>query len=116
VSLFKKLRAARPTTPIIAMGTFPASRGPDAAAVNSELAIQAAVSQVKDPAIYFVPLITGQAGAVVTGTGRVNAPNGSGNADHYISADGTHPTQLGIDYLAVQAAARIRSIFVNKIF
>jgi hypothetical protein len=115
VSLFRKLRAALPTTPIIAMGTFPASRGPDAAAVSSEIAIQTAVSQLNDPAIYFVPLISGQDGAVITGTGRVNAPNGNGNADHYISTDGTHLTQMGNDYLAAQTAARIRSIFVNKI-
>ncbi|SFK71466.1 hypothetical protein SAMN05444581_11646 [Methylocapsa palsarum] len=98
------------------MGTFPGSRGPDAASVNSELAIQAAVMQLNDPRIYFIPLISGQDGAVITGTGSVTAPKNNGNGDYYISSDGTHPTQLGTDYEAGQFAARIKSIFVNRVY
>ena len=115
VSLFKTLRSALPATPIIAMGTYPASRGPDAASLASEIAIQTAVQQVNDPNIYFIPLITAPGGTLLTGTGRVTSPNGKGNSDYYTSSDGTHPTQLGIDYEFVQYAAKIKSIFVNRL-
>lgn len=35
----------------------------------------------------------------ITGTGTVAAPNGTGNADRYITSDGVHPSQAGHDYL-----------------
>lgn len=40
----------------------------------------------------------------LTGTGTVSRPRGDGNADQYISADITHPTPAGIDYLAGRLA------------
>lgn len=34
----------------------------------------------------------------ITGTGKVGSTTGSGNADLFTSADGTHPSQAGYDY------------------
>lgn len=34
----------------------------------------------------------------ITGTGKVGAPTGDGNADIYISSDGTHPSTAGHEY------------------
>lgn len=44
----------------------------------------------------------------LTGTGTVASPRGDGNADQYISADVTHPTPAGIEYLAGRLADFIR--------
>lgn len=38
--------------------------------------------------------------AWLTGTGNAGAPKGDGNADTFVSADTTHPTPAGIEYLA----------------
>ena len=40
--------------------------------------------------------------SLITGTGKVGATTGVGNADLYISADGTHPTNAG--HLAIASA------------
>jgi hypothetical protein len=45
----------------------------------------------------------------ITGTGNVPVPKGNGNADLYISADGTHPTQAGHDYVGQRLAADIQA-------
>ena len=42
-----------------------------------------------------------------TGTGRVGATTGTGNADLFRSSDGTHPTQDGHDYMADRVAQAI---------
>jgi lysophospholipase L1-like esterase len=44
-----------------------------------------------------------------TGSGREGAPAGDGNADLYISADGTHPTEAGVQYLAGMFADTLRA-------
>jgi lysophospholipase L1-like esterase len=41
------------------------------------------------------------------GTGNTGAPTGNGNADLYMSNDGTHPSQDGHDYLALRSASAI---------
>lgn len=43
----------------------------------------------------------------ITGTGKVSAPVGDGNADIYISSDGTHPTPAGHKYLAWRIAGHL---------
>lgn len=40
----------------------------------------------------------------ITGTGKVGATTGSGNADLYTSTDGTHPSPAGHEYLARRIA------------
>jgi hypothetical protein len=111
----RTLRAALPHAPVIAMGTFPASSGPSAAVLANENAVLAAVQALRDPLVFFVPVSSGAFGPVITGKGRSTAPSGKGNADFYISPDGGHPNQQGINYQAVQYAARIRSVFVDAL-
>ncbi|MDX1951872.1 MAG: SGNH/GDSL hydrolase family protein [Verrucomicrobiota bacterium] len=48
----------------------------------------------------------------ITGTGNAGTPQGDGNADEYISADTTHPTDLGHQYLALRLAEVLRPIQV----
>jgi lysophospholipase L1-like esterase len=47
--------------------------------------------------------------AWISGSGNVSAPNGTGNADLYISADATHPTPAGIEFIAGRLAAYIKT-------
>lgn len=49
----------------------------------------------------------------ITGNGNAGAPNGSGNADVYISSDGTHPTPAGHRYLGRRLAARINDLTLD---
>ncbi len=49
----------------------------------------------------------------ITGTGNAGNPTGDGNADSYISSDGTHPTDLGHQYLALRLKEFLGSISWN---
>lgn len=110
-----QLRSALPNAPIVALGTFPAASGPSTQAIDAENAIAAAVSGLGDPRIFFVPLCTAAGGSFITGTGNVGSPTGSGNADLYISDDGTHPDQPGIDFIAATYAAKIKALVVDHL-
>jgi len=115
VQLFQKLRASLPKAIIIGMGTFPGSSGPSTDKMNRETTITNAVDQLNDSRVFFIPVSTGPQGSIITGTGTITAPNGKGNSDLYITADGTHPSQLGIDYEAIQYASRIKSMVVDML-
>lgn len=43
----------------------------------------------------------------ITGNGKVGATTGNGNADIYISSDGTHPSNAGHEYLAWRLAGHL---------
>lgn len=115
VTFLGNLRTALPTTPIIALGTFPAASGPGASSIAAENAIAEAVKQLGDPRIFFIPLCTAPGGSFITGTGNAGSPTGGGNSDLYISDDGTHPTQPGIDLIATHYAARIKALVVDHL-
>jgi len=44
----------------------------------------------------------------ITGTGRVGATTGDGNADYYVGTDSTHPSTAGHLYRAVRLADQVR--------
>jgi phospholipase/lecithinase/hemolysin len=46
----------------------------------------------------------------ITGTGRVGATTGTGNADTYIGSDATHPTDAGHAYLARRVVAALEEL------
>lgn len=46
----------------------------------------------------------------ITGTGRVGAPTGTGNADTFTSSDGTHPTDAGHIYLGERICGHLVSL------
>lgn len=43
---------------------------------------------------------------MLSGTGNTGAPNGTGNADLYVTSDGTHPSPAGHQYYGQQLAQR----------
>ena len=45
----------------------------------------------------------------IKGTGNAGNPQGNGNADTYISQDGTHPTDLGHQYLARRLSDELKA-------
>ncbi|MFJ7586797.1 hypothetical protein ACIQZO_05245 [Streptomyces sp. NPDC097617] len=49
-------------------------------------------------------------GPWITGTGRVGATTGTGNADTCIGTDATHPTDAGHTYLASRVVAAIQEL------
>lgn len=46
----------------------------------------------------------------ITGTGNAGAPNGTGNADQYVSQDGVHPTDAGHRYIAQRMALALEQV------
>jgi lysophospholipase L1-like esterase len=110
LSYFQALRAGLPNTPIIVLGVYPAATGPSSPILNTEKAIHDAVTTFNDPLTYFVPIATDPAGSWLTGTGKVTAPNGTGNSDLYTSGDGTHPTESGLAYLGQRITQAVRAV------
>lgn len=61
-----------------------------------------AVGAVIDPIVY-----PGTGGGWVTGSGKVGATAGNGNADRVTTTDGVHPSAEGHEYLGLRAAAEL---------
>lgn len=105
------LRLARtmyPNAPIVVLGCQAGAGGPNVAQQKAEAAIAAAVAQLNDRIVKFVPVST-DTPTWLNGTGKVGATNLSGNSDVYVDPDGTHPTVAGAEYLAYRSAAAIRT-------
>lgn len=105
---FAALRTALPIVPILVIGNFEPGTA-RASAITLQAQLSAAVTAQNDARIVFFPTIAPTDGEWVTGTGRVGATVGDGNADIYTASDGTHPTQSGHDYLGDRVASAIRS-------
>jgi lysophospholipase L1-like esterase len=101
-------RALLPAAVFFVFGSFSGGRGPDAATIACEVAIQAAVIAFADSLTYFIPVST-DTPPWFTGTGYQGATNGSGNSDYYVFTDNTHPNETGHGYLARLAAKAIRN-------
>lgn len=107
-------RAQVPTAPIFVFGAYPAATGPSASMTNMETAASAAVNQFGDPNTFFLPVISDSGGSWISGTGKVTAPTGTGNADFCASSDGTHPTDNCIvNLLALRIASAIKGAIQN---
>jgi lysophospholipase L1-like esterase len=89
VAMLKDIRADFPLAPILVFGTNAGSGG----STTPEATIAAACAQVSG--VWFFPIQTWSAGKFLRGTGRVGATAGNGNADLYVSSDGTHPSDAG---------------------
>lgn len=110
------LRSARQQiaagVPIFLLGVFnaPVMVGATTSAAAMEAALAAAVAEVGDPLVYFIPVTGAYGGAWLTGTGWVGATQGNGNAD-VLLAENTHPNTYGCEVLGGgNAAAAIRRI------
>ena len=108
LAYLQAIRNAGIAAPIIVTGIFGSNAG--AAQVSTENAILLGMRQFSDPLIYFIPIATDPTGPWSTGSGRVNAPTGTGNNDVYISSDSVHPVQSGIDFMAYRLANAIRNV------
>lgn len=109
LTYLQTLRASLASVPIIVLGIWGEATGPDASTLTAEAAIKAAVVQMNDSQIFFVPISTDPA-PWETGTGKITGPTGSGNADVYISSDGIHPDQAGINYKARRVTKAIKQL------
>ena len=117
---FRDLRAALPDALLAAMGPWvPVESFPvDAVAQSKADTILAALRSVAGPWVFLDNLHGGwttSAGASApatgrgwqTGTGNVGQPQGDGNGDTYVGADGVHPTPAGCQYLGGVIAAQL---------
>ena len=91
---------ANPATaniPIIMLGIQPRNTGGTAypGGLTTEAAEQAQVASLNDPRIFFCPVIGDPAGSWETGTGSVNAQNGTGNEDWMYDTVAAHPNAWG---------------------
>lgn len=105
---WRKMRALLPGALIIVGGPHSGNRGPDQRTIDIEAALAAAFGVWADPLSAYVPLAPSTARAWISGTGRVGATTGSGNADVMITTDATHPTELGHQLYARRLASNIR--------
>ena len=109
------IRTARnmcPNAIIFVLGSHSGARGPDAQTLAVEALIQQAFQQVGDSRSYYVPNASNVT-PFTFGTGYVGATNASGDSDFKISADGTHPNDLGHQSIAQRLAAVIRNILAQ---
>jgi len=124
VDYYQRLRAALPDSLLVATGPWAPREHvpPDPVALSKAATIRAALQAVGGPWVYLDNLqggwansagaIGGAGGAWQTGTGTVAVPTGKGNGDLYVSADGTHPSEAGCQYLARRIADDLRAAIV----
>lgn len=104
--LFADIRSQLPNAKIIAVSPFAASNGETTSLQAFGAAIQSALSGISNS--HFLDVLSP---ALITGTGKVGATTGDGNADVLIGADAVHPTQLGHDVMGRWLAERIASLY-----
>ncbi|MFL5481140.1 MAG: SGNH/GDSL hydrolase family protein [Gemmatimonadaceae bacterium] len=103
-TLYAQIRAALPYVKLIVIGDLIASGTPTSFQVSMRDALKAALlaGDPNGPNLFIDPIVSASAVAntlgFITGTGKVGATTGSGNADLLTGSDGIHPTQSGDDY------------------
>lgn len=104
LACWRYARLQQPNAFIEVYGIPGEATGPNVGMPPVENALAAAFASWADPFSKFIPVTTDPNGAWLTGTGRVGAPNGTGNSDIYVSSDGIHPEQpAGQVYLGGKA-------------
>ncbi|MEW1803215.1 SGNH/GDSL hydrolase family protein [Streptomyces virginiae] len=117
-SLYSAIKAGLPNCRIYVIGCWSPTGSPGSSITNTDNTLR---NEAAAAALPFISPITGgvynSAGTLVathgpwiTGTGRVGATTGSGNADVYIGTDATHPTDAGHRYLADRVVASIQEL------
>ncbi len=118
-SYYQSLRTALPNSVIAALGPWaPVQSMPTNPVAQGKLnAIRQALQSITGPWVCIDNLNGGwlnssgangeQTGPWQTGTGNVANPQGNGNGDLYVSADGTHPTVAGNMYLGRMLASNL---------
>jgi lysophospholipase L1-like esterase len=107
--LYAQIKASLPNCKLIVLGNVKLTGSPAQNDLDLRDALRTAATGVAD--VFIDPIVTTAAGANTlgwfTGTGKVSAPTGTGNADIYLSSDGVHPSQAGHDYLGRRLAQAI---------
>lgn len=119
---YRDLRAALPNSVLVALGPWAPRESvpPNPVAISKLQTIRNALQAVGGRWIFLDNLNGGwsnSSGASApptgrgwqTGTGKVGAPAGDGNADIYVSSDGTHTTVAGNAYLGEVLASNLRA-------
>jgi len=96
-AVFTAIRTALPDVTLIGITTFHQNGSPSANTLKNRDGNLAAMLAYCDLTID--PIVATSAGASslgwITGTGKVGATTGAGNADRLIASDGTHPSDAG---------------------
>jgi lysophospholipase L1-like esterase len=119
-SLYSTIKAGLPSCEVYIIGCWSPTGSPASSITNTDTTLRTAAAAAGYP---FISPITGGCydstgtlvathGAWITGTGRVGATTGSGNADIYIGTDAVHPTDAGHVYLARRITAAIRELML----
>ncbi|MBT2467840.1 SGNH/GDSL hydrolase family protein [Streptomyces sp. ISL-66] len=117
-SLYSAIKTGLPSATIYVLGCWSPTGSPGASITNTDATLRTAAAAANLP---FISLITGGVynaagtliathGPWITGTGRVGAPTGAGNADTYIGTDAVHPTDSGHTYLAGRVVAAVQEL------
>jgi lysophospholipase L1-like esterase len=117
-SLYSAIKTGLPSCEVYVIGCWAPTGSPAASIVNTDSTLKAAAAAAGYP---FISPVTGSVydstgtliathGPWITGTGRVGATTGSGNADTYIGTDAVHPTDAGHVYLARRITAAVREL------
>lgn len=117
-SLYAVIDAGLPDCDVYVIGCWSPTGSPGSTLTNTDTTLRTEAAAAGFP---FISPITGGCynaagtlvathGAWITGTGRVGATTGTGNADTYIGTDAVHPTDAGHAYLARRIAAAIQEL------
>nr|WP_272921704.1 SGNH/GDSL hydrolase family protein [Streptomyces sp. SID1046] len=117
-SLYSAIQVGLPSCRTYVIGCWSPTGSPGASITNTDTTLRTAAAAAGLP---FISPITGgvynSAGTLIathgpwiTGTGRVGATTGTGNADTYIGTDAVHPTDAGHTYLAGRVVAAVQEL------
>jgi lysophospholipase L1-like esterase len=117
-SLYSAIQSGLPNCRTYVIGCWSPTGSPGSSITNTDTTLRTAAAAAGLP---FISPISGSVynaagtliathGPWITGTGRVGATTGSGNADTYIGTDAVHPTDAGHKYLADRVVAAIQEL------
>lgn len=117
-SLYSTIQSGLPTCRTYVIGCWSPTGSPGATLTSTDATLRTAAAAAGLP---FISPITGSIynsagtllsthGPWITGTGRVGATTGAGNADTYIGTDAVHPTDAGHAYLARRVLAALQEL------
>ncbi|MFD3717288.1 SGNH/GDSL hydrolase family protein [Streptomyces sp. NPDC058674] len=117
-ALYAAVQAGLPNCQTTVIGCWSPTGSPGTSLTNTDVTLRLAAAAAGFP---FISPITGAVyngagtlvathGPWITGTGRVGATTGSGNADGYIGTDAVHPTDAGHAYVARRITAALREL------
>jgi lysophospholipase L1-like esterase len=115
LAAFQAYRSALPKVPIVAIGAPGTSTGPSASRLTNEAAVKAAFDAWGDPNSWWIPNSNDPVASWFTGTGKSGTLSGTGDSDVYTGTDGTHPVQIGHDYLARRVARAMRASVLGNV-